>query len=127
MLFVSFGSLLKLNYGLFTILLFYHYLRGIFRFFYFTELYMSESFSEAVKLMLTGMSTVFVILILVVILGNLIVIVTNRLYVESPVASSLNQEEHRELSPQQLAAIVATVEALTGGKGKVASVEKPNQ
>lgn len=88
---------------------------------------MSESFSEAVKLMLTGMSTVFVILILVVILGNLIVMVTNRLYVESPVTPSLNQEEHGELSPQQLAAIVATVEALTGGKGKVASVEKPNQ
>ena len=88
---------------------------------------MSESFSEAVKLMLTGMSTVFVILILVVILGNLIVIITNRLHVELPVVPSLSQEEHRELSPQQLAAIVATVEALTGGKGKVASVEKPNQ
>lgn len=88
---------------------------------------MNESFSEAVELMLTGMSTVFVILILVVVLGNLIVIFTNRLYVEPPVGSSLNQEENQELSPQQLAAIVATVEALTGGKGKVASVEKPNQ
>lgn len=86
---------------------------------------MSESFSEAVKLMLTGMSTVFVILFLVVFLGNLIVIITNRLHVELPAGSSLIKEEHPELSPEQLAAIVATVEALTGGKGKVASVEKP--
>ena len=87
---------------------------------------MSESFSEAVKLMLTGMSTVFVILFLVVFLGNLIVIITNRLHVESPAGPLLIQEEHPELSPEQLAAIVATVEALTGGKGKVASVDKPN-
>ena len=87
---------------------------------------MNESFSEAVKLMLTGMSTVFVILILVVVLGNLIIIFTNRLYVEPPIGFSPNQKENPELSPEQLAAIVATVEALTGGKGKVASVEKPN-
>lgn len=83
--------------------------------------------SEAIKLMLTGMGTVFVILILVVVLGNLIVIVTNKLSVEQLLVPKRNQISGNEISSQKLAAIIATVEAITGGKGKVSSIKKSNQ
>lgn len=91
---------------------------------------MNGSFSEALELMLTGMSTVFVILILVVLLGNLIIIFTNRIYVAPPADTTIRQvapTDEPELSPQKLAAIIAAVEAVTGGKGKIEFVDKSNQ
>lgn len=83
--------------------------------------------NEALELMLTGMGTVFTILILVVLLGKLIVLVTNRFYVEKDPVPVANTIKEREISPQTLAAIVAAVEAVTGGKGNVASIGKSDR
>ncbi len=77
--------------------------------------------AEAFKLMLTGMSTVFVILILVVLLGHLIIIVTNKLNQQAvPVAVRTNQN----ISSPKMAAIIAAVEVATQGKGNIASIKK---
>ncbi|MBN2635837.1 MAG: OadG family protein [Prolixibacteraceae bacterium] len=80
--------------------------------------------AEALKLLLTGMSTVFFILIMVVLLGNLIIIVTNKFTVTTiptPVQSKTNTNE---IEPAKLAAIVSAVDITTKGRGKVSSIER---
>ncbi|MCY1719196.1 OadG family protein [Prolixibacteraceae bacterium Z1-6] len=80
--------------------------------------------TEALKLMLTGMSTVFFILIMVVVLGNLIIRLTNK-FAPVPVASTVGAgKSTQEISPSKLAAIISAVEITTKGQGKVTSIEK---
>lgn len=80
--------------------------------------------AEALKLMLTGMSTVFFILIMVVVLGNLIIRLTNK-FALTPVAVTENSNTTKqEIEPAKLAAIVSAVQITTLGKGKVTSIEK---
>lgn len=85
---------------------------------------MEQSIYDATILILIGISTVFAILILVVVLGNLIVIITNKFAVEQISVPSENQKSGQEISSGKLAAIVATVDTLTGGKGKIISISK---
>lgn len=80
----------------------------------------------ALKLMVTGMCTVFFILIMVVILGNLIIRITNRLAV-SPNAQAPGENANKnEISPSKLAAIVSAVNIASKGKGTITSIEKLN-
>lgn len=79
--------------------------------------------SEVLKLILTGMGTVFFILIMVVILGNVIIRITNMLAPVVQVAPASKQRS-TEIEPAKLAAIVSAVETVTIGKGKVTFVEK---
>ena len=80
--------------------------------------------NEALKLMLTGMSTVFFILIMVVVLGNVIIRITNRFAVAVVGQSGAAATSQQEINPSKLAAIVSAVEITTKGKGSVTSVEK---
>jgi len=70
--------------------------------------------NQALTLLAIGMITVFVILTLVVLVGNLLIKVVNR----------LTPEDRAEISPRKLAAITAAVEVVTEGKGKVSRIEK---
>lgn len=80
--------------------------------------------TEALKLLFTGMGTVFFILILVVLLGNLIIRITNR-FAPDPLTSTANSEENKSaIDSPKLAAIISAVEISTHGKGKVISVQK---
>lgn len=79
--------------------------------------------NEALSLLLVGMITVFIILGLVVVLGNLVIRLTNRftpvsLQSQDPVSS------HRRVHTKKLAAIVAAVDAITEGKGQITSIDK---
>uniref|UniRef100_UPI003216D342 OadG family protein n=1 Tax=uncultured Draconibacterium sp. TaxID=1573823 RepID=UPI003216D342 len=80
--------------------------------------------AEALKLLLTGMSTVFFILIMVVVLGNLIIRLTNKLapvpVTHTPAAGNSNSE----ISPAKMAAIITAVDITTKGAGKATSIEK---
>ncbi|MDX8341124.1 OadG family protein [Draconibacterium sp. IB214405] len=80
--------------------------------------------NEALKLMLTGMSTVFFILIMVVVLGNVIIRITNRFEVAPLSAAIQSGSKQSELESSKLAAIVSAVQITTKGKGRVTSVEK---
>lgn len=80
--------------------------------------------NEALKLMLTGMSTVFFILIMVVVLGNIIIRITNRFAVPVVDLAGSPANSQKEINPSKLAAIVSAVEITTKGKGRVTSVEK---
>ncbi len=88
---------------------------------------MGQPISEALKLMLIGMGTVFSILIFVVILGNLIIMVTNRLSTGQPAIPAQQQNGGQEIDPKKLAVIISTVEVVTGGRGKIISISKSNQ
>jgi len=79
--------------------------------------------TDALQLMFTGMGTVFFILIMVVVLGNLIIRFTNSFAVVSNQAV-MPKASAQTLEPNKLAAIVSAVDIVTQGKGKVTSVEK---
>ncbi len=80
--------------------------------------------NEALKLMLTGMSTVFFILIMVVVLGNVIIRITNRFAVVPADSAGKVTRSQSEIEATKLAAIVSAVQIATKGKGRVTSVDK---
>ncbi|RMF22785.1 MAG: oxaloacetate decarboxylase [Bacteroidetes bacterium] len=91
---------------------------------------MSQALETALTLLVVGMTTVFVILGLVVLSSRLLIVIVNR-YFPDPIFESdparLVGKGHRGLSPEKLAAIVAAVEVLTEGRGRVEKVERaPN-
>ena len=80
--------------------------------------------TEALKLLLTGMSTVFFILILVVLLGNIIIRITNK-FAPVPLTPTLKSNGNSSgMESSKLAVIISAVEIATKGKGKVTSIQK---
>ena len=84
-----------------------------------------ENIEKGLLLMTVGMSTVFVILLLVINLGKVLIAVVNKYAPEEvvekkrPVAKTLSA-----IPEQTLAAIVSAVSIVTGGKGQVTKIEK---
>ena len=74
---------------------------------------MGGELSTALSLLAIGMITVFVVLLLVVLTGNILIRIVNRL---SP--------EDDSLSAVKVAAISGAVEAFTHGRGKITKIEK---
>ena len=92
---------------------------------------MTENLQEALLLLAVGMVTVFFILSMVVFSGKALILFVNR-FVPTPQLQEVkpapvlteNDATPSTIEPQKLAAIVAAVENVTKGKGKVTSVEK---
>ena len=84
---------------------------------------MEQNLSDAVSILVVGMITVLLILWLVVVIGNLLIRVTNK-YWPAPQNAEVTGTGVRSISSGTLAVIVAAVEAVTGGKGKVTKIEK---
>jgi oxaloacetate decarboxylase gamma subunit len=83
---------------------------------------MGQNIGNAVIIMIIGMLTVFLILWFVVLIGNLIIRVTNKYWTETEEPKSKNNVHS---SPgRKLAAIVTAVDIVTGGKGKVTQIKK---
>jgi oxaloacetate decarboxylase gamma subunit len=74
---------------------------------------MDIEFSTALSLLAIGMITVFVVLALVVLTGNLLIRIVNRI---SP--------EQDGIAPAKIAAITAAVGAFTQGRGRITKIEK---
>jgi oxaloacetate decarboxylase gamma subunit len=83
---------------------------------------MGETFEFAIELLGVGMVTVFIILFLVVLVGNLIIAFVNRFFPESIVAKTT--PSNRSISTSKTAAIVAAVNIVTSGQGRVVNIEK---
>lgn len=82
--------------------------------------------AEALKLMLTGMSTVFIILIMVVLLGNLIIQLTNK-FAPAPLTLTGNKTGNSPgIDSKKMAAIVSAVQVTTKGRGNITSIKKMN-
>lgn len=87
-----------------------------------------ENIERALSLMGVGMITVFVVLSLVVLAGNLLIRIVNRL---SPQAKSDRTDVGQsgkpnadQLSPGKIAAIASAVFHVTGGQGNIEKIEK---
>ncbi len=78
--------------------------------------------AQVTELIFTGMGTVFFILIMVVLLGNVIIRITNK-YAPVIEIKVVSENKPSEINPAKIAAIVSAVELVTGGKGKVSSIE----
>lgn len=90
---------------------------------------MKPELVDAFGYLLIGMITVFTVLALVVVTGRVLIWAVNRITKEVPsikkTATNL-ADIRQEVSPQKMAAIVAAVEIVTKGKGKVTSIKKVN-
>jgi len=74
-----------------------------------------ENIELGLNLMVIGMTTVFAILFLVVMGGKILILLVNKFYPEIPVPHTIVPET----SSNKLAAIVAAVDIVTSGKGKI--------
>ena len=79
----------------------------------------------ALQLMGIGMITVFIILSLVVLLGNLIIRFVNK-YLPEEVSKKVQQvaSQTTDFNRKKVAAIVSAVKIVTEGKGRVTKIEK---
>jgi oxaloacetate decarboxylase gamma subunit len=84
---------------------------------------MEESLSIAFSIMVVGMITVILILGLVVVIGKMLIRITNRYW---PLPETPGKPGTRKglISSGTMAAIIAAVEAVTGGQGNVTKIEK---
>lgn len=79
----------------------------------------------AFELLGVGMVTVFLILSLVVILGNLIIRFVNRFIPDVQIVSGqLADAVTAEIHPKKIAAIVSAVKIVTKGTGHITSIKK---
>ncbi len=98
---------------------------------------MNENLTESLIIMAVGMITVFSILALVVVMGQLLIRITNRFAppqkvnqsTKSQIANSNNALTTSPISTssynkKKLAAIIGVVEHITHGQGRVEKIEK---
>lgn len=79
----------------------------------------------ALELLGVGMVTVFIILALVVVLGDLIIRFVNRFMPEVQKAKvPANETAATQSNPKKLAAIVSAINIVTNGTGRVSKIEK---
>jgi len=79
----------------------------------------------ALELLGVGMVTVFIILALVVILGDLIIRFVNKFMPEvEKVTVAKNTVSVPEINSKKIAAIVSAVSKVTNGSGRVVNIEK---
>ncbi len=80
---------------------------------------MENEISQALTLLGIGMITVFVVLSLVVVVGNLLIRIVNRL---APLQEAPSKTS--EISNAKIAAITSAVDLITGGKGRITKIER---
>ncbi len=95
---------------------------------------MDQSLSTALSVLVIGMFTVFVVLLLVVATGSILIRLVNKYAYDKLDASSSSQspigslsnytDPKRSFDKKKLAAIVATVDIVTAGKGKISKIEQ---
>ncbi len=84
---------------------------------------MEQNLSNAFAIMIVGMVTVFLILCLVVLIGNVLIRLTNKFWPETEV-SKKEVATTTVNSDGAIAAIIAAVDVVTKGKGKITKISK---
>ena len=85
---------------------------------------MSEATSTATMLLAVGMITVFTILALIVVFGNILISLVNRYFPETKVTAAIQKATESAIDSRKMAAIVSAVDVVTKGKAKVTSITK---
>ncbi|MDH6535311.1 oxaloacetate decarboxylase [Parabacteroides sp. 52] len=87
-----------------------------------------ENIQTGLLLMTVGMTTVFIILLIVIYLGKGLIALVNKYVPEEVIVKKQNPTRVAvatgSISSQDTAAIVSAVSAATGGQGKVTKIEK---
>lgn len=79
--------------------------------------------NEALSLLIVGMVMVFIILSLVVVVGKVVIHLTNR-YLPEMQKSNDGGVALKGANPKKLAALVAVVDLITQGEGRLDTIEK---
>lgn len=74
--------------------------------------------------MAVGMITVFTILALIVIFGNLLITLVNKFIPEAKVRAVVSRTTMGAIDPRKMAAIVSAVDIVTEGQARVTSITK---
>ncbi len=82
-----------------------------------------ENMNEALSLLIVGMVMVFIILFLVVAIGNAVILLTNR-YIPVAPNTADGAITIKHTNPKKLAAIAAVVDMITQGEGRIDSIQK---
>ena len=82
-----------------------------------------ENINEALGLLAVGMIMVFIILFLVTIIGNVVILLTNR-YIPVVEKTTDRTKGVKDTNSKKLAVIAAVVDLVTQGKGRVDSIQK---
>jgi len=86
---------------------------------------MMENLEKALSLLGIGMVTVFIVLALVVIVGNLLIRFANAIVQETDTApDNVPDPASSGISSQKIAAITSAIHQLSGGKATVEKIEK---
>lgn len=85
---------------------------------------MNEGFSTAFMLLAVGMITVFTILALIVIFGNVLISFVNKFIPELKMSPVVSRAAEGAIDPRKMAAIVSAVDIVTEGKAKVTAIKK---
>jgi len=94
---------------------------------------MSQELNTALMLLVVGMLTVFAILFLVVVSGQILIRIVNRYSPEQIKPKSavspliIPPVTNPKSEPSKIAAIIAAVEAVTGGKGRITKITKKDK
>ncbi|MCF0191291.1 MAG: OadG family protein [Marinilabiliaceae bacterium] len=84
---------------------------------------MDENITEALKLMLVGMATVFAVLYLIIGASNLLIAFVNRFVGEDEKPAPKAQSQGATINPAVSQAISQAVNIATGGKAKVDNIK----
>jgi len=82
-----------------------------------------ENLGLAMELLVVGMITVFTILFLVIVIGNLIIRLVNK-YIPEEAVGRTPSAPASNTGAGKIAAITGAVKALTGGRGNVTKIER---
>lgn len=82
-----------------------------------------ENLSEALLLLLVGMTTVFCVLIIVIALGKGLILFVNK-YIPEAVKEKQPSEINKRPTLAQITAITKAIETITQGKGYIINIEK---
>lgn len=82
-----------------------------------------ENLNEALGLLAVGMITVVIILGLVVVIGNLVINLTNR-FIQDGKRTGDSNLSGKLVHTKKVAAIAAVVDVITRGSGRVDTIEK---
>lgn len=87
---------------------------------------MTPQFAEAIKLMIVGMATVFVILFIVIQLGKLLICIVNKVAPEETSAApkTIKTQSAQPVDTATMAVINQAVAQITDGKGRVSAVRR---
>lgn len=81
-----------------------------------------QPLNEALSIMAVGMITVFFILFLIILIGNLIIRLSNRYLPEE--ATVVKTKKVTASSDNKLKAIEAAIDVITKGRGKITNIKK---